>query len=196
MNLSISRMGARFILLGSALTLSCTMSVYARDVVVPVPPHPEIHRSEPLHVSNAQIRAHFRGNVGIKIRLDDNHYVRLSHDYLPVLLDWHHEIREHFGRINEGAGLPARIHNERAAHVMRVMLEFTVRNDVGYGDAALMLGSVRLVLPSDWGSHDAGKRVDLVLVGTDEGYFLIDPPSRTLRVYDESHQAATVWLHM
>lgn len=79
---------------------------------------------------------------------------------------------------------------------MRVMLEFAVRRDVGYGDAALMLGSVRIVLPSDWGSSVAGDRIDLVLVCTDQGYFLIDPPSRTMRVYDEAHQDATVWLHM
>lgn len=172
------------------------LPVSARDVTVPIPPHPEIHRSDPLHVTSKEIWDEFQNDNGIKIRLDDHNYVRFQHDYLPVLLDWHHEIREHFGRINEGEGLPPRIHNERAAHVMRVMLEFAVRRDVGYGDAALMLGSVRIVLPSDWGSSVAGDRIDLVLVCTDQGYFLIDPPSRTMRVYDEAHQDATVWLHM
>ena len=170
--------------------------LWAKEVTVPVPPHPEIHRSDPLHVTSKEIWDEFHNDIGIKIRLDDHRYVRFKHDYLPVLMDWHHEIREHFGRINAGEGLPSRIHNQRAAHVMRVMLEFAARRDAGYGNAALMLGSVRIVLPSDWGSSVAGESVDLVLVCTDQGYFVIDPSSRTMRVYDDNHRAATVWLHM
>ena len=179
-----------------ALLIAFSGLLSARDVTFPMPPHPEIDRADPMHVSSAEIAMHLKRNPQTKIRLDDHTYVRLNHDYLPKLLDWHHEIRAHFGRINEGKGMPSRLHNERAAHVMRVLLEFSVRNDAGYGDAALMIGSARVALPEDWGDNRKGDKIDLVLVGTDEGYFQIEPSSRTLRVYDKAHQAATVWLHM
>ena len=88
--------------------------------------------------------------------------------------------------------MPPRVHNERAAHVMRVMLELTVRNDAGYGDAALMIGAVRLELPVDWRENQAGDRIDVVLVGTDQGYFLMDPTTRTIVPYTDQLQAATL----
>ena len=68
---------------------------------------------------------------------------------------------------------------------MRVMLELTVRNDAGYGDAALMIGAVRLELPVDWRENQAGDRIDVVLVGTDQGYFLVDPTTRTIVPYTD-----------
>ncbi len=168
----------------------------ARTITIPVPPHPEIHRANPIQISVHEVRRELQQGIGPKIRLDDSAYVRLEHSYLPVLLDWHHEMRAHFARINDGDGVPPRVHNERAAHVMRVMLEFAVRNDAGYGDAALMIGAVRLELPVDWRENQAGDRIDVVLVGTDQGYFLVDPTTRTIVPYTDQLQASTVWLHM
>ena len=180
----------------TGLSLLGFLPASARTITIPVPPHPEIHRADPTQIPMLQVRLELQQGVGPKIRLDDKAYVKLQHAYLPVLLDWHHEMRAHFARINDGDGVPPRVHNERAAHVMRVMLELTVRNDAGYGDAALMIGAVRLELPVDWRENQAGDRIDVVLVGTDQGYFLMDPTTRTIVPYTDQLQAATLWLHM
>lgn len=181
---------------GLGVILLSPFMANARTVTIPVPPHPEIHRADPVQIPIQQVRQELQQGIGPKIRLDDRAYVRLQHSYLPVLLDWHHEMRTHFARINEGRGVSPRVHNQRAAHVMRVMLEFAVRNDAGYGDAALMVGAVRLELPVDWRENKAGDRIDVVLVGTDQGYFLVDPTSRIIVPFTDELQASTVWLHM
>ena len=168
----------------------------AHDVSFPTPPHPEVYRGERKTVTLEQIRQDLDATSMVNIRFDDQRYVRLEHDYLPKLLDWHHALRAEFAHIRSNAEINPRRYNERAAHVMRVMLSLSARKDAGYGDAALLIGNVRLIAPGHWAKDQAGEAIDLILVGTEKGYFLIDPSTRTLHEFDEALRAATVWLHL
>lgn len=88
----------------TGLSLLGFLPASARTITIPVPPHPEIHRADPTQIPMLQVRLELQQGVGPKIRLDDKAYVKLQHAYLPVLLDWHHEMRAHFARINDGDG--------------------------------------------------------------------------------------------
>lgn len=168
----------------------------ARDVPYPVPPHPEVHLGAPRTLSKQDIRDGLVHLEAGQFRFDDKRYVRLEHDYLPKLLDWHHALRDQFAHIRKNSHVDARHYNERAAHVIRVLLGLNMRRDAGFGDAAVMIGSVRLKLPLDWLDEPAGTTLDFILVGTDRGYFLIDPVTRTGAEYSEELQRATSWLHL
>lgn len=178
------------------LIFGVSLNLDGKDIEYPAAPFPEIHWGAPLSISKKDLVGDLRGGPDTTLRVDDNRYVRLEHDYLPKLLDWHTELRKNFAHIRKTDDSDLDTYTQRAAHVMRVFMGLRTFRDAGYGDAAIMLGSVRIKLPIDWGAHAAGTTLDMIFVGTDRGYFLIDPVTRTLREYDRAHQVATVWLHI
>jgi hypothetical protein len=159
---------------------------------VPLPltkPTPEI-------VSFLEVKLSLALPVGVRPRFDDASYAKLDHQRLPVFLDWLEQTVAHLQERQLKQDDTPMVHNVRHSRMMRVMSDMAQRSDDSFPAAAMFIGFVQVRLDQPWGGRDADELVDLTLVGTDQGLFLIDLDSRTIRPYDKKLQALTHWLHL
>jgi len=120
----------------------------------------------------------------------------LDHDRLPLLLDWLDQTVAYLKERQLKQENTPMVHSVRHARLLRVMAGISLREDKSFPAAAVLVGFVQLSLDVAWGEREAGDVVELILVGTDRGYFLIDPATRTMRPYDKNLQGLTKWVHL
>ncbi|MEJ6603928.1 MAG: hypothetical protein ACKVI3_20970 [Verrucomicrobiia bacterium] len=134
--------------------------------------------------------------IWVRPRFDDGTYAKLDHDRLPLLLDWLDQTVAHLKERQLKQENTPMVHSVRHARLLRVMAGISLREDKSFPAAAVLVGFVQLSLDVAWGEREAGDVVELILVGTDRGYFLIDPATRTMRPYDKNLQGLTKWVHL
>lgn len=121
--------------------------------------------------------------AGIRPVLDmaDERYLPLSHDYIPVLADWFEALAASL----ELTPQEMRAHGFRSNKVARLLRVFTsirVQRDRGPDPgAAPAIGWCRILLQEDWGRCRVGETHSFLLVGTERGWFVIDPFTRRMR---------------
>ena len=163
----------------------------AQELPLQIAPVPPVALAEPVWDTPnlEQVFASFSECPEGSVKFDDLYYLRLQHGYIVALVAWHQaietQVRPHV------AGVEGGIRNARAARLMRVMVGLRLRDNPAVPNAAPLIGRVTLVLPSDWGRNAAGDVVDLVLFGTEQGFFVADVLAGGIRPYDATLQRAT-----
>jgi hypothetical protein len=120
--------------------------------------------------------------------LADDHYGKISSDYLPVLLDWIEELARAYQI--PLADLPARgLTVNKLARLARVFTSIRLyrdgNKDIGVAPA---IGWCRVYLRQPWGHYAPGETKFFIVTATERGWLVIDPltrHSRHLSVNDE-----------
>lgn len=109
----------------------------------------------------------------------DSRYARVRHDFLPVLADWFEALLRSQGRTPEEARAHGLMTN-KAARLMEVFALLSMHR----APAAKLVPAIgwgRFHLNVDWGRCLRGTTHTFVVVGTERGWFLLDPYTRRVR---------------
>lgn len=112
--------------------------------------------------------------------MSDEHYVRIRHASLPVLLDWHEAMTAVYG-FSPGELQAGGFARDRTVRLLRVAVSTALMREPAAPAAAPAIGMIRVTLRRPWGGVAAGETRDFVAVATDRGLFLLDPVSRHIR---------------
>jgi hypothetical protein len=125
------------------------------------------------------------------IDLADSHYAPLQHTFIPAMMDWFEALLAGLG-YTPAQAWEAGFRSNKAARLMRVFTSVRMHRDHGHQpDWAPAIGWCRILLREDWGRCRKGETHSFVLVGTDRGWFVIDPATRRLRAVEPNDQS---WL--
>jgi len=114
----------------------------------------------------------------------DTKYAPLKADYIPVLLDWFEALAATMGHT------PAQLYESgyRANKVVLLLRVFTSvrlhRDNPKDLQVAPAIGFCRILLNEDYGAHRRGESLSLVLIGTEKGWYTIDPFVRRMRLLE------------
>jgi hypothetical protein len=118
--------------------------------------------------------------------LVDERYQLVPYDYIPVLVDWFEALTASVG-CTPAETRQAGFRTNKVARLMRVFITGHLRTSGGPGAGVVpAIGWCRALLQEDWGRCRKGETHTFVIVGTDKGWYAVDPYERLIRRIDTS----------
>lgn len=111
----------------------------------------------------------------------DDRYTLISYDYIPVLLDWYEDLVRTLGAGVHDAGR-TEMAAGKVSNLMRIFVAAQLHQAEPAGGAgAPAIGWCRAYLHEDWGPHRRDEAHEFLLIGTERGWFVVDPQTRYMR---------------
>lgn len=121
--------------------------------------------------------------------LVDADYRLVPHDYIPVLVDWFEALAASVN-CTPAETREAGFRTNKVARLMRIFVSVHLRAGGGAATGtAPAIGWCRALLQEDWGRCRKGETHTFIIVGTEKGWYAVDPYERLQRRIDtKDHQ--------
>jgi len=121
--------------------------------------------------------------------ISDSRYALIKYEYLSELLDWYREVSTVWGVTPEEMAKRGFMRS-RTIRMLRCFAGRAIVRDYPDVEAGVAIGMLQVTLKKPWGLLKAGATTDFMLVGTDRGWFVVDPVGRFIRPFAPD---STLW---